>query len=699
MRRFGERVSRRRGLPPWAGLALAFLVAGAGLAGRAAATPATVTVGPFDVTFYNSGDSYFDGSTTYTGAKNWTPTEMDDIAASIQVYDNRIDNPAGPRQVKLYVLWANLGSTTLGSSYNPMRYSYPSAWTDTEALWRQGMSFSYSYADAFIEFSTGVAWHTGSSSPGGSEIDFRSVAAHELGHALGFDGTYSSLSHRWSSSGITEWDERLRDAATGGNQPAPGSTGTPKNFNETANPDYWEGTYAKAANGGNRLAVYGPSSFEGGSSLYHVDDSTYPNALMKHAIAYGAMIREPTALEWEIFKDLGWSIITTKTWSKGGGTLNWGDAGNWNLGGVPDITNRVTFANTGLAAGNTVSLGVSRTVDAITFDSTVTFTVGGTGGTLTLQKGNLTRTAASAGTQTLARPVALVASGTWDVAGSGQLVVSGMLDNSSGKTLTKTGAGTLTLSGTQTNGVGAGLAVGGGTVNLNQDGGGSGTPAYNLTVSVTASGAAVNFGASQHLKALALSDGTAALTAGGGKVLTTKSLSIAAPARLDLMDNDVVVDYSGTTDPVATIRGYLATGCHGGAWDGLGITSAAAKADRLASPLVPTALGYRDDTTAKKVTVKYTWLGDSDLDGVVDIADDYFAFLDGLNGVGTSWYYGDYNYDGVVDIANDYFAFLDGFNMQTGQLGGVEAGPIPEPASALLMGVGAILVTLRRKRR
>jgi len=135
-------------------------------------------------------------------------------------------------------------------------------------------------------------------------------------------------------------------------------------------------------------------------------------------------------------------------------------------------------------------------------------------------------------------------------------------------------------------------------------------------------------------------------------------------------------------------------------WDtGLGITSGQAKADHKANPLVPTALGYKDDAAGKKVTVKYTWQGDSTLDGVVNIADDYFNFLDGFNGVGTSWFYGDFNYDGTIDIANDYFAFLDGYNLQSGTLGGLEADPpaIPEPASALLVAVGAVLAMLRRK--
>jgi hypothetical protein len=159
------------------------------------------------------------------------------------------------------MMWGNLGSGILGSSYNDFQGNGTTAWTDVEYLWRQHASFSNPYADAFIQFGTGVSWHTGTSSPGGSEVDFRSVFCHELGHSLGFIDTYNPVTDRWTSLGLTEWDKLLRDAATDGNQPNVNGRGTPGNFNQTANPVYLDGANAKAANGGNRVAIYAPSPF------------------------------------------------------------------------------------------------------------------------------------------------------------------------------------------------------------------------------------------------------------------------------------------------------------------------------------------------------------------------------------------------------------------------------------------------------
>src|SRR6185436_14041097 len=101
--------------------------------------------------------------------------------------------------------------------------------------------------------------------------------------------------------------------------------------------------------------------------------------------------------------------------------------------------------------------------------------------------------------------------------------ISGALDNSMGRTITKSGAGTLNITGAQTHGSGAVLTVSAGTANVNTDAGSNTT--RNLTVNANST---TNFGAGQHLAALNVGAGaTATLTAGGPKNLVTNALSIA----------------------------------------------------------------------------------------------------------------------------------------------------------------------------
>ncbi|MCX5772104.1 MAG: PEP-CTERM sorting domain-containing protein, partial [Candidatus Hydrogenedentes bacterium] len=297
------------------------------------------------------------------------------------------------------------------------------------------------------------------------------------------------------------------------------------------------------------------------------------------------------------------------------------------------------------------------------------------------------------------------------------LALTGGVSMTSG-TLTKSGPQKLTLSGTQTYGSGTTLQVNAGALALNADAGSASK--YNLAL-VTGGSAAVTFGASQHLARLELGGtGTATVASGGTTTVTTKNLIISGgtspTAKLDLNDNHLVVNYAGGADPVDTVRGYLVAGYDGstGLWTGQGIASSAAGVIQPA-----TTLGYLDDPVTKTVAVKYTWLGDSNLDGVVDVDNDFSAFLDGLNGVGSGWNYGDYNYDGVVDVDNDFSMFLDGLNMQQGTLGwgGVTAladgidpsalpaeqgaaggsGFVPEPSTLVLMALGCAAMATRRR--
>src|SRR5262249_52349185 len=56
-------------------------------------------------------------------------------------------------------------------------------------------------------------------------------------------------------------------------------------------------------------------------------------------------------------------------------------------------------------------------------------------------------------------------------------------------------------------------------------------------------------------------------------VIRATSLTIGATGALDLYNNDLVVDYTGGSSPIATVEGYVATGYNNGTWNGAGIRS------------------------------------------------------------------------------------------------------------------------------
>ncbi len=214
--------------------------------------------------------------------------------------------------------------------------------------------------------------------------------------------------------------------------------------------------------------------------------------------------------------------------------------------------------------------------------------------------------------------------------------------------------------------------------------GGSGSrsllPLQRVAVYVAASGTAI-FNASQHLRSLSV-DGNATLSAGGNKIIRTTAL--AAAGKLNLTDNDLILDYTGAS-PIGSfngsaytgVTGLLATGNHGGDYTGNGIIttmSAAVSPNSLttlgideASDVLgisgsSTALYGSETLDATAVIIKYTYAGDANLDGTIN-GDDYFqidsAFPQALHGYAP----GDFNYDGVIN-GDDYFLIDSNFSSQ-----------------------------------
>jgi len=279
--------------------AIILLAAAGGLA-----APIIVTNGPYRCTFYNNGDS--DGYNT--GAADWTATQMGDVAAGIATWTAHIaDIPV--RLLDLHLFWYNWADSTLGNSYNPIVGDTVTAWTMTELIWREGYDYDIGGIDASLTFdidAAGYAWNFGAGAPAAGEIDFRSVTAHEFGHCIGFVSTYMTNSDAWWSGGLTAFDQHLEDSA--GNRAVAGGVGVPGNFNQNDDPVYFTGDNAKAAYGGNPVPIYAPAAYAPGSSLTHLDEASFPTALMTPFLGLGQSARTLSAVERGMLRDMGWTL-------------------------------------------------------------------------------------------------------------------------------------------------------------------------------------------------------------------------------------------------------------------------------------------------------------------------------------------------------------------------------------------------------
>ena len=363
------------------------------------------------------------------------------------------------------------------------------------------------------------------------------------------------------------------------------------------------------------------------------------------------------------------------------------------------------------------------------------------------------------GTNTFAGQIALAGMASIGVT-SGSLEVRGGLyarGTTGTRTIAKLGPGTLILSGAS--GAGSGnpsvVPLSGSTFNVNAGGielrGATaatnllpGVSTWNVnaggtlrstsgtidgaSINVAAGGALLFDGGTMNLASLNLAGGNATVAPGGNKALRTRALSITAGGRADLGDNNLIVDYAGGGDggasPIGSwngsaysgVSGLIQSGRNGGTggrWSGGGLVTSqsnatvgfltalgvAESADVLGISATQTAVWDGQTVNGTSVLVMYTYAGDANLDGKINV-DDYGRIDFAAPLTVTSYFNGDFNYDGKINIDDygiiDFNITIQGPPLSSAHPAAVVA--IPEPSSlivSMVLGVGLV----RRRRR
>jgi hypothetical protein len=228
--------------------------------------------------------------------------------------------------IRIEVAWAHLGSSILGSTdstYHVWRHSnvwYP----DTLADYLAGADLAPTTWDMSMQFSSDFKWYYGATTPDptAGTYDFESVALHEIAHGMGItgnlgaDGSYLYKSGQFDPGSPWIYDTFVQNAA--GVNLTSGTTTLAQNASYETSALYWGGAKGNAANKaagyGSRAVLYAPTTFNSGSSVYHLNDATYETSprtatsglLMEHAIAGQQIHRAIDPILTGMLEDMGW---------------------------------------------------------------------------------------------------------------------------------------------------------------------------------------------------------------------------------------------------------------------------------------------------------------------------------------------------------------------------------------------------------
>ncbi len=225
--------------------------------------------------------------------------------------------------------WRSLGTNTLGSAGPSDYYTnfkniphsnryYPVA--VVEKITKTEITGQNS-PDIIANFNEDINWYYGTDGNTPElQYDFVSVVLHEITHGLGFTGFFFINNSKQGVYGF----ENIGDAAAfdllvvrNNNQLVDTTIYEMPSIllgkTMTSNFLYANSPVAISANQNQKPRLYAPSEFDDGSSIYHLNDNTYPsgnkNSLMTHAVGKGEAIHSPGPLTEGIMDDIGWKNI------------------------------------------------------------------------------------------------------------------------------------------------------------------------------------------------------------------------------------------------------------------------------------------------------------------------------------------------------------------------------------------------------
>lgn len=272
----------------------------------------------------------------------FSPAAQRSFQAAVDIWANLISSPV---PIRIRAEWRAIdsgtgGGTILGqASPGDFTRNFPGQQkADTwypialaEKIAGQELN-SINEPDITAEFNSSAPWYLGVASPGANQFDFTSVVLHELCHGLGFTSSFRVPVSQSGTIGTTgSWGFGTESPFVYDHFIENGSSQLLINTTNFANPSsplkeqltsdnlFFNSPTATAVNKDVKAKVFAPTTYQGGSSISHVNDATYPsgniNSLMTAGASLREVIRDPGPIVKGIFADMGWkstSLLHTR---------------------------------------------------------------------------------------------------------------------------------------------------------------------------------------------------------------------------------------------------------------------------------------------------------------------------------------------------------------------------------------------------
>lgn len=270
---------------------------------------------PVEITYTDGANEGFNDSALGAARRNA-------FEAAVSRWATRLK---GSQTIRITASFDPLGGT---SSYAVLGQAGPNLYRDAPGLPLPGHWYAQALANQILDVDTAPSmedivavfnssvdgsalgstkFYYGLDGAAGNDIDFFTVALHELCHGVGFI-SHAESTGSWLYGYPGVYDAFVARGSTAGSPRIETMSASARRSALISGALYFAGAAARTANDGESVRLYAPSPFAQGSSVSHLDEFTYQGVNELMTPIHSGPTHDPGPLVPEMLTDLGWVV-------------------------------------------------------------------------------------------------------------------------------------------------------------------------------------------------------------------------------------------------------------------------------------------------------------------------------------------------------------------------------------------------------